>query len=412
MYTKPFNITTDGQHTVQYRSIDYAGNVEDWKSVEFKIDQTKPYIELWWENPGNIYVIFTADCSDATSGMDYVEFYMDDVLQFTDYAPPYEWSIEWSTALEDCEFYAYAYDIAGNDDVDYIPGSSYYISSDKYVFQRLTFPNNYEGYIGRFLISSGNRISFDDITPPVTTISFDPPTPTGKNGWYADDVEIILEATDDMSGVNATYYRLNEGEWETYVEPFTIESDDNYVIEYYSVDNASNVEDVKSAEFKIDQTPPTIDLTWEADKEDGIWYITFTATCSDATSGMDRVEFYMDDELVCTDNEAPYEWIYTVPFVSNVIGLIFNPQLSEENVTFFALIVIIINEHDLDSVFSKHIYAIAYDEAGNSEYGAINIPGISYIPPGIYMFQHLTFPNNYTGHMGKFFIRATFGGVK
>jgi len=266
-------------------------------------------------------------------------------------------------------------------------------------------------FIGLSVVpSTGDRASFDDITPPVTTISFHPPTPTGKNGWYADDVEIILEATDDMSGVNVTYYRLNGGEWKTYVEPFTIESDDNYVIEYYSVDNASNVEDVKSAEFKIDQTPPTIDLTWEADKEDDILYITFTATCSDATSGMDRVEFYMDDELVCTDNESPYEWIFTVPFVSNVIGLIFNPQLSEENVTFFALIVIIINEHDLDSVFSKHFYAIAYDEAGNSAKG--DIYGPCYIPPGIYMFQHLTFPNNYTGHMGKFFIRATFGGVK
>ena len=72
-----------------------------------------------------------------------------------------------------------------------------------------------------------------------------------------------------------------------------------------------------------------IDLTMEADKEYGIWYITFTATCSDATSGMDYVEFYMDDELMCIDNAAPFEWIYTVPFVSHVIGLIFNPQFSE-----------------------------------------------------------------------------------
>jgi len=254
--------------------------------------------------------------------------------------------------------------------------------------------------------STGNRVFNDDTTPPVTTISFDPPTPDGDNGWYVSSIEITLEATDDISGVNATYHRLNEGEWETYVEPFTIESDGHHVIEYYSVDNASNVEDVKSAEFKIDQIPPTVDLTWEADKEDGIWYITFTAWCSDATSGMDRVEFYADDELVCTDDVAPYEWIYTVPFVSNVIGLIFNPQFSEKNVTFFALIVVIINEHDFDSVFSKHLYAIAYDEAGNSAEDEISGP--CYIPPGLYMFQQLTFPNNYGGYIGRFFIRATF----
>jgi len=114
----------------------------------------------------------------------------------------------------------------------------------------------------------------------------------------------------------------------------------------------------------------------------------------------------MDDELMCTDDEAPYEWIYTVPFVSHVIGLIFNPQFSQENITFFALIVIITNEHNSSSVYSKHFYAIAYDKAGNSETNYIS--GISYIPPGIYMFQHLRFPSNYTGHIGKFFVRATF----
>jgi hypothetical protein len=254
--------------------------------------------------------------------------------------------------------------------------------------------------------STGNRASFDDISPPVTTCTLNPPEPNGLNGWYVSDVEVTLNATDDMSGVNATYYRIDGGLWMTYTEPFNVTYDGEHTLQYRSVDNAGNVEDWKSVEFKIDQTPPTIDLTWEADKEDGRWYITFTATCSDATSGMDYVEFYTDDELMCTDYTEPYECLYTVPFVSHVIGLIFNPQFSQENITFFALLIIITNEHNSSSVYSKHFYAIAYDMAGNSE--TDDITGISYTPPGIYMFQQLTFPNNYTGRIGFFFINAKF----
>ena len=266
-------------------------------------------------------------------------------------------------------------------------------------------------FIGMSVVpSTGNRASFDDITPPVTTCTLNPPEPNGENNWYVSDVEVTLNATDDISGVNVTQFRVDGGSIQTYTEPFNVTADGVHTVEYRSVDYAGNIEDWKSVEFAIDQTPPMIDLTLEIDKEEGIWYVIFTAWCDDATSSMDRVEFHMDDELVCTDDEAPYEWIYTVPFVSHVIGLIFNPQFSENNVTFFALIVIIINEHNSSSVYSKHFYAIAYDMAGNSEIMDIDIPSISYIPPGIYMFQHLTFPNNYTGRIGLFFISAEFEG--
>ena len=234
--------------------------------------------------------------------------------------------------------------------------------------------------------STGNRASFDDITPPVTTCTLNPPEPNGENGWYVSDVTVTLNATDDMSGVNATYYRINNGEWETYEVPFVINESNYYVIEYYSVDNEGNVEDVKSASFKVDSvppvttayvvgnsirffaidnmsgvnwiefridggsvqignsitivvdgthqvdfhsidvagnvepwksitvtidyTPPTIEITWEVFGNFICgWQVIFTATCSDATSGMDYVEFYLNDELCFTDDTEPFEWI-------------------------------------------------------------------------------------------------------
>jgi len=43
----------------------------------------------------NVHVIFTANCDDASSGIDRVEFYLNDELCFTDYIIPYEWTIVW-----------------------------------------------------------------------------------------------------------------------------------------------------------------------------------------------------------------------------------------------------------------------------------------------------------------------------
>ena len=64
--------------------------------------------------------------------------------------------------------------------------------------------------------STGNRVSFDDITPPVTTCTLDPPEPNGNNSWYVSDVEVTLNATDDMSGVNVTQFRVDWGNIWTY----------------------------------------------------------------------------------------------------------------------------------------------------------------------------------------------------
>lgn len=55
-----------------------------------------------------------------------------------------------------------------------------------------------------FIPAQSGELSRDDTTPPVTTLSFDPPTPDGLNGWYVSNVTITLNATDNQSGVNVT----------------------------------------------------------------------------------------------------------------------------------------------------------------------------------------------------------------
>ncbi|MFW9964723.1 MAG: OmpL47-type beta-barrel domain-containing protein [Candidatus Sifarchaeia archaeon] len=56
-----------------------------------------------------------------------------------------------------------------------------------------------------------------------------------------------LLAEDDTSNVENIFYRLNSGSWNTYSEPFTLgNTPGTYIIEYYAIDIAGNIEAVKN----------------------------------------------------------------------------------------------------------------------------------------------------------------------
>lgn len=145
-----------------------------------------------------------------------------------------------------------------------------------------------------------------DTTPPVTTISFN--GTMGNHGWYVSPVSVSFNATDSQSGVTSIYYKIDGGGWTTYTSPLAISSDGNYTISYYSIDKVGNVETPKNATLKIDGTPPTITLTKQ---QIDLIDIKFTAQVNDNTSGIDRVEFFLDGALQSNDTQSPYEWTWT-----------------------------------------------------------------------------------------------------
>jgi len=271
------------------------------------------------------------------------------------------------------------------------------------------------GIILLFVLLAGTPIpgvsySRDDTTPPVTTISFNPPVSDGENGWYVSPVTVTLNATDNESGVNITKYRIDEAPWETYTEPVLLTNDGNdTLLEYFSIDTAGNIEPVKNATVDIDRTKPVIALTYTWEKVGNNYLIILNATCSDAMSGMDRVEFYINDVLRKTiiGPGPEYIWSYYYPPFVWVIGLIRNPEITDEYVKFYA-IILLISYTDSDD----WIHSYAYDNAGNYNFDGIPKPlHPAPIEPGLYLFQNMTLPNNYTGHVGRFFIRATFDNI-
>ena len=148
--------------------------------------------------------------------------------------------------------------------------------------------------------------TLSDSTPPTTTISF---TGTlGENSWYIGPVTITLTATDDITGVDYTMYKLDSGSLELYTIPFTVSDDRLHTIEYYSVDNSGNTESVKSADFKIDQMPPMTTHTFSGDVGKNGWYLNVDILLNaiDNTSGVNHIYFKIDSD----------DWTeYTVPVV-------------------------------------------------------------------------------------------------
>jgi hypothetical protein len=121
-------------------------------------------------------------------------------------------------------------------------------------------------------------------------------------------VNVLLTATDTESGVDQIFYKIDGGVWSEYSLPIALSDDGIHQVSYYAVDRAGNVELTKTANISIDQTPPTITLIKQ---QVNLLEIMFTAQCNDGTSGIDRVEFFLDGILQSTDTQLPYEWTWT-----------------------------------------------------------------------------------------------------
>ena len=83
--------------------------------------------------------------------------------------------------------------------------------------------------------------------------------------WHRGDVVVHLSATDPVSGIAYTLFKVDDGAWTkgTRIEvpaPRNHANDGAHSIRFYSVDNAQNAEQEKSVTVKIDTTPP--DFEW------------------------------------------------------------------------------------------------------------------------------------------------------
>ena len=207
-----------------------------------------------------------------------------------------------------------------------------WISIDDYlgeiIILRFRFTSDDSGTAEGWYIDDVRILAKLDENPPTSSASIS--GTMGNNNWYKSTVSISLSATDDYSGVDNIFYRLDGAATKTYSSTITVTTDGNHNIEYWAVDNVGNTESSHTEVFKIDNTNPDIPeitkpgigiyfrdrkiwplidfslFAWDPPRIIG--KITIAVTTADATSGVEKVEFFIDDTLKDEDQTVPYEY--------------------------------------------------------------------------------------------------------
>jgi PKD repeat protein len=288
-FTDSFQIWTNGYHDIDFYSVDVYGNTEDVKSVDIKIDTGKPTLNVdiagdmvddWYISP----VTVTCSASDSGSGLNAIFYRLDGVLDWSVYEGPFTISIEGEYVLR-----IYSEDMAGN-----------------------TFGNN-------------NPFSLKiDTAPPETTYTLDG---EGADGMYYMNVTVGLSAVDTGIGLDATYYKLDGGNWTMYSDSFMVTSVGSHTLGFYSVDMLGKEETVQSVDFSINVINFDMEIT---NPGSGLYLfgnkfiniqrtiiigaITVEATLMPYDPGSepdyDYVEFFIDDVSKATVTTAPFEWTW------------------------------------------------------------------------------------------------------
>ncbi|HLO04253.1 MAG TPA: LecA/PA-IL family lectin, partial [Symbiobacteriaceae bacterium] len=120
-----------------------------------------------------------------------------------------------------------------------------------------------------------------DLSAPLTTIA----APTT---WQNQDVAVTFTATDNLSGVAATYYTVDGGAPQSGTS-FTLTGEGTHTVSFWSVDAAGNAETAHTATVLIDKTAPSISGSTDRAANAAGWYnaaVTVTFTCADSGSGL------------------------------------------------------------------------------------------------------------------------------
>jgi hypothetical protein len=244
-------VTGDGLHTLLFRSVDEAGNVEDTQSRTLRVDAAKPVTTAlapsgaWQRQP----VTVTLVGADATSGVALTEYCASFGLMYLDWTP----GTSISLTTEGTTWIGYrSTDVAGN------------VEAQKSLTVRI------------------------DMTSPVTTDD-------APSGWLTGSPATVTLTPADAggSGVARTQYRLDGASgWSAGAEVAVV-GDGVHTLEYRSVDTAGNVEDAHFRTVKVDGAAPAVSISGV----DDLWHtgpVFALFSVSDAVSGISATAYRID----------------------------------------------------------------------------------------------------------------------
>jgi N-acetylneuraminic acid mutarotase len=130
-----------------------------------------------------------------------------------------------------------------------------------------------------------------DLTAPTTSASATTADSSSYTfgDWTNQAVTVTLSASDDASGVSGTFYMIDGGGQQTYSTPFSVSTEGDHTVVFWSEDVGGNVETAQTVNVRIDLTDPTISGVPTTSPNANGWYdapVTIHWSCGDALSGV------------------------------------------------------------------------------------------------------------------------------
>lgn len=346
-YSAPFSISSNGNHTIIYWSVDRAGNTEFQRGMPVKVDSVAPssqasasstsWFDVWYQSPAQVFIsasdsasgvattyytldggatqIYTAAFNISTGGVHVVNYWSVDQVGNTetqksltvrvDSAAPTTQIAIGGTGANGWYQGSVQVGLTATDPEAGVNVTMYRVDNGPtMVYSGTPFTVTGEGQ-HTVLYWSNDKLSHTeaqnsatiriDSTLPTAQSSFS--GPVGGNGYYIGPVQFTMTGTDNLSGVANIYYRVNGGAPLVYSSPFTIGVDGNYSIDYWSVDVAGNISVVSTAFVKIDVSAPLTQATGSGTAGTNGWYrsaVQVSLAAADNLSGV-QTTFYKVD---------------------------------------------------------------------------------------------------------------------
>ena len=226
-----FHITTDGQHEIEFYSVDAAGWQEQGFPTPVWVDTTAP------PAPPYVWVIPST------------------------WTNRNEFRVEWATPSDLSQVVGVYYRLdtppTAKDDGTFVP--------DPHQINPINVPAEGAHTLYLWLRDGAGNADYAnpaivedalkfDATPPTTTITVT--GQMGENGWFTGPVTATFTVTDAHSGADATFVAVDNAAW-TNTTKVVIQDDGKHVVRYYSVDRAGNRETTHRYTVRVDtQAPP------------------------------------------------------------------------------------------------------------------------------------------------------------
>ncbi|MBZ0263363.1 hypothetical protein K8I28_01730 [bacterium] len=225
-YRGPVSVSnlSDGEHVFHYWAVDQVGNEEGHKTLNFYLDKTSSELSLEYIGEHHLidvttYVAFDVrvklSAGDNRSGVKRITYSINGE-EWMDYALPF-------ALPQESGLYTIRYqseDIVGN--------KSEILTAKAYL----------------------------DKTPPNTNHSFGAITfREGERTALNSETAITLNPVDLEVGVETTFYSINGGKAQEYIEPLTFPEEGAIDLKYWAVDYVKNTEEAHLIQLQVDNRP-------------------------------------------------------------------------------------------------------------------------------------------------------------